>query len=282
MIPQPNLFVLGPPRTGTTSLARWLSATPDIDVCKPKEPAYHALDLPMVDRVADETAYLDSFDATRDVRYRCDATPWYLYSIKAPASIHGMSPDARLIIRLRNPVDMLASLHNHHRYVGLERQRDFTKAVFEQRPPDATDFRTSLDYLAVARVGEQAQRYIQTFSREQVWFMRFEDAARDPAQSHLGVLEWLGLPPTPLESYEHLNRSRRPRVARLRPVSDWLTNAARPHVVRAAGHRLRRANTARNTPSVPLSTRRRILDELSEDLALLSQLTGHNVKAWWS
>lgn len=282
MIPQPNLFILGPPRTGTTSLSRWLSATPSVTVCRPKEPAYHAVDLPMVDRIHDYDEYLALFAGSEGDRYRCDATPWYLYSAKAPASIHDMAPEARLIIRLRNPVDMLASLHTHHRYVGLESETDFERAVFANRHPDPSDFRSQLDYLDVARVGEQAKRYLDTFSREQILFCRSRVASRNPARAHVEVLEWLGLDPVPLESYERLNQSRRPVVGSLRPVTEWMIQSDKPRPLRAIGYRVRNANTKAARTTVSAKVRRRILHELRDDLELLAEVSGLNVISWWS
>ncbi len=281
MIPQPNLYVLGPPRTGTTSLSRWLTATPNVDMSRPKEPAFHVRDLPMTDRIDDLDAYLAGFDPSATVRYRCDATPWYLYSVKAAASIHAMEPNARLVVRLRNPVDMLASLHNHHRFVGIEREASFEKALFTPRRPHETDFRHNLDYLAVARVGEQVQRFVDTFPTEHIYFMRFDAAARDPQASHVGLLEWLDLDPKPLAEYRRLNTARRERVEHLRPITEWMTDRRRPHAVRAAGYRIRRANTihGRSRVSVPLC--RRILDELRNDIELLSELSRQDLIGQW-
>lgn len=154
----PNLFVLGPPRTGTTSLVQWLRETPDVFVSRPKEPAFHLRDSPIEGQIDDEDVYLGLFAEGAASRYRCEAAPCYLSSEQATCSIAGMAPDALLVVGLRNPVDMIASLHAHHRYRGIEQEPDLEAAVFSPRPPDSTDFRRSLDYLGVAAVGRHLQR----------------------------------------------------------------------------------------------------------------------------
>lgn len=281
VVPHPNLYVLGPPRTGTTSLARWLTETPNIYVSRPKEPAYHALDLPMSDRIGDRDEYLALFAEAGKTAYRCDATPWYLYATKAAASIHDMAPDARLVVNLRNPVDMLASLHNHHRFVGIESEPDFGRAVFTPRLPNATDFRANLDYLAVGRLGEQVARFVDLFPREQIRFQRFEETTADPKRAHLALVEWLGLEPRPLRTYEALNTARRSVIEALRPATEWMTREERPRPIRMIGSRLHKVNTATKKNEVEPAVRQRILDQLEPDIALLAQLCGRDVTSWW-
>lgn len=278
----PNLFVLGPPRTGTTSLTYWFRATPDVFTSTPKEPAYHVRGEPMQDRVGDRDAYLELFSESASSRYRCDATPWYLSSKTAPASIAEMAPDARLIIGLRNPVDMIASLHTHHRYSDIEAEPDLETAVFSTRAPDPTDFRRSLDYLSVARIGEQIARYREHFPAERMYLLRFEDLSAKPAETFANLLTWLQLQPVELENYEARNPGRQMRSERVGRAADWLTRKQVPRPLRAAGYRLRRANTAYGRPGVPAPVRRRIMDALHHDLQLVERLAGEPVARSWT
>ena len=88
----PNLYIVGAPRSGTTSLARWLGYHPEISISRPKEPAYHNDDLEMVTpRTTDRSDYLGSW-TDQDAAFLAEATTWYLYSENAAKSINQMNP----------------------------------------------------------------------------------------------------------------------------------------------------------------------------------------------
>ncbi len=278
----PNLFIVGPPRSGTTSLIEWLAVHPDIGRPHLKEPMFHAPDLATPQRVADRAVYLAMYDELEDARYYVDATPWYLYSQRAAASIHDMSPDAHILINLRNPVQVLASLHSRHVLVGLEPEPDFATAVFDgRRRDDPAEFRRSLDYLAVGRFGEQAARFVELFPEGRVHFISVKDMAQRPRERHLELLQALGVEERPLDDYARYNEAR--------TVSNrWMSWAA----ARVAGprhsSRIRRALASRiaRRVSVPgrapldLDVARRITQTLRADIELLQRVSGHDLSGW--
>src|SRR5438045_3951708 len=53
----------------------------------------------------------------------------YLYSQTAPREIQELSPSARVIIMLRNPVEMVPSLHAHNLLIGHEDLFDLDEAL---------------------------------------------------------------------------------------------------------------------------------------------------------
>ncbi len=118
--PVPNLFVVGAPRCGTTAMFRLLAQHPDIAVCDPKEPYYFCTDFhEESDRhagratrfpVRTEAQYLALFD-DRSRTVVAEATPAYLYSTVAASRIHAFNPGARILVMVRDPVELLHSLH---------------------------------------------------------------------------------------------------------------------------------------------------------------------------
>ena len=205
----PNLFIVGPPRTGTTSLIEWLALHPDVARPSLKEPMFHAHDLASPQQVADVDEYLGLYADLGRAAYYIDATPWYMFSRQAAASIYEAVPDAHVIITLRNPVQVLSSLHARHVLVGLEPEPDFARAVLDgQREEDPIEFRRSLDYLAVGRFGEQTARFTDLFPPEQVHFVLMRDMAQRPRRMHLGLLEELGIAQLPLADYAAVSTKR--------------------------------------------------------------------------
>lgn len=278
----PNLYIVGPPRSGTTSLQRWLAAHPDVGRSELKEPLYHAADLATPHRIADRAEYLALFAALDANRYRVDATPWYLYSREAAASIRTMAPDAHIVVMLRDPAEMLASLHSRHVLVGLESEQDFARAVFTgPAREDPSEFRRSLDYLAVGRIGQQVSRYVAQFPSEQVHFVEVAAMASRPESVHLELLGALGLDPIPLDTYEALNEGRVVRNRAVAWVSATVAGRRRSNRVRrGVAWRMARMASTPGREALSTDVRRRVKAALAGDIRELEEITGRDLSAW--
>ena len=170
--PWPNLFVVGAPRSGTT-LWRWLGEHPDIFMSPVKEPRFFSGNRSLRS-VTDRESYLRLFDGARGQRLRGEATPSYLLSKRVPEAIRGVSPEAKIVISLREPVDWTHSAYLRNVEDGSE-DRTFLEAVSD----DLARRRAGPDRSPYVRPGLFARgvkRYMQTFG-DQVFF---EDLAADP------------------------------------------------------------------------------------------------------
>lgn len=94
---KPNLFIVGAPRSATTTIHTYLSEIQGISMSKIKEPGYF---LPQNNM--DEKEYEMLF---QDKQIRGESTTEYLYDDKVPFLIKEYNPDAKIIISLRNPID---------------------------------------------------------------------------------------------------------------------------------------------------------------------------------
>jgi hypothetical protein len=243
---------------------------------------YHALDLATSQRIASRDEYLSLFADCTDQAYRIDASPWYLYSSSAAASIRDMAPRARILCVLRHPVQVLASLHSQHVLVGLEPERCFERAVFgSPRRVDRSEFRRSLDYLAVGRFGEQAARFAQWFPPEQLRFVSMVDLVERPRELHLSLLSFLQLDALPLEEYPRLNRAH--TVRRRVPSRIAASIAGTRHsnrVRRAVASRLARRAAVPGRDPVEPGLARRITEALQDDIRFLAGVSGRDLSAW--
>src|SRR5688572_20545105 len=103
---KPNLFLVGAPRCGTTALYTYLKAHPDVFMSPIKELHYFSTDLfqPAPQAIIrNEGDYMAMFAGAEGQRWVGEASPYYIYSATAPAAIKAFSPDARLVVTLRNP-----------------------------------------------------------------------------------------------------------------------------------------------------------------------------------
>lgn len=276
--PIPNLFIIGPPRTGTSSITKWIKQHPDVSGGRRKEPMFHASDLPSPTHITDRDKYLGLWRGTESVSMRLDASTWTLFSKVAASSIAAMSPKARLVVHLRDPVDLLMSLHNHHVFLGLEPERDFETAVFAQRPPDTQEFRRSIDYLEVVRLAGQLRRYQEHFPQDRFTFLDFAMIERDPEEAYFTLLDDLGLSRVPLGEYQHMNPGRRERVR----GANQRFKGQKSVVGRGVGKVVRKLNVSVGRPTVDRDVRRRILERITPDIDELAVMIGRDLSDWKS
>jgi hypothetical protein len=202
-VKRPDLFIVGAFKAGTTSLYEYLRAHPGIFMSVPKEPTYFGADLSARYRRMTEDEYLALFRGARPDQRAGEATPWYLYSTSAAAEIKAFEPQARIVIMLRNPVDVMFSQHSQLLFNQREDLVDFAAAldaesdrIAGRRIPPGAIRPESLFYRQSVRFPEQVRRYLQVFGPAAVHFIVFEDLVADAAAVYRSTLEFLGVDPT--------------------------------------------------------------------------------------
>jgi hypothetical protein len=204
----PNFFLVGAPKCGTTSLARYLEGHPQVFVTRPKEPGYFARSLLTEwgarrarSHQLDWDDYLRLFQAaTGNQVRRGEATTRYLRCEAALREIKTRCPEARLIALLRDPVAMVESWHAQKLWEKQETEPDLERAWrledSRRRGRDlparlkATD---AVFYSQVARLGAQVERLLEIFPRDQVQLILLDDLQRDAARVYQEVLGFLGV-----------------------------------------------------------------------------------------
>lgn len=296
---QPNFFLVGAPKCGTTALCHYLNEHPNVFLATPKEPHYFATDLAGYREVKSKREYERLFAAAAPHHRRLgEASVFYLYSQEAPRRIHDYAPHSRIIVMLRNPVDLVTSLHAQLCYSRDEDEKDLAKAwrlVHRRRsgaciPPHCRDHQV-LFYDEIARFGEQCQRWLRHFPREQIKFVRFDDFAESPGRIYRDVLAFLELPDDGRVEFPRINGRKKQRVATVadftertpRTLVRFAMDAKRILGIRRWGvlDTLRRWNTAATAPA-RLSTelKQDIVATYEDDLLLLAELIGIDVDAW--
>ncbi|OKY73760.1 MAG: hypothetical protein BM485_17035 [Desulfobulbaceae bacterium DB1] len=116
-IKPPNVFLIGAPKAGTSALADALSQHPDIFMGK-KEPRFFdaesfydfVSDYPIAS--LDEYLQFFSSDVAQKSNFRLDASVFNMYSSQSIERILSVSPDAKFIVMLRDPITASKSMHN--------------------------------------------------------------------------------------------------------------------------------------------------------------------------
>ncbi|MGK7931257.1 MAG: sulfotransferase [Microcystaceae cyanobacterium] len=195
MTKQPSFFIVGAPKSGTTALCKYLNRHPEIFVPSEKELNYFN----HYPRRYSLEKYLQFFQEGEN-KICGEGTPLYLSYESAPQDIYDFNPDAKIIIMLREPVALLYSFHGQLLWNGSsEDEEDFQKALdleSERRqgksiPTKCQKNPTVLYYREIVKFTEQIMRYWNTFGKEQVKIILFDDFKGNTQQAYQEVLEFL-------------------------------------------------------------------------------------------
>lgn len=295
MTRRPDLFIVGAPKCGTTSLYNYLRGHPDVFLPRPKEPNFFAAERYANHRMRypdDLERYLAIFAEAGDAQRVGEASTSYLESPEAPGRIRDFAPEARIVAMVRNPIDMMDSLHAMRVAQGVEPKIDFAEALADERSRAGFGIigdQSSVRYRDRARYAAMLPRWFETFGRERVHVIVTEDLASDPRATFRSLLGFLELSadyePESFRRYNTSQRARSPLLTRLaarvpyRPES----RSAIDRLTAPAWRIVRRLNRQRRSrPPLDPELRRRLEDELTPDVELLGELLGRDLVAlWW-
>jgi hypothetical protein len=299
---RPNFFIVGAPKCGTTALTHYLAQHPDIYLAK-KEMHFFGADLhfgPQFYR-RNEKAYLAEFADCHGCACAGEASVWYLFSREAAAEIKAFSPQARIIIMLREPAAMLYSLYHQFMLDGNEFLPSFAEALAAEndrsqgrRVPRQAYFIQGLVYRATARYTNQVRRYFEVFGRERVHVIIYDDFAANTAGAYQDTLKFLGLSAGPAKiNFQLVNPASAPRSLFLRnllndpflrrmaiSMKSWLPPSlfawGQKTGIRLALSNRRPAVRAPLPPELKLALRR----EFTPEVERLSALLGRDLTGW--
>jgi hypothetical protein len=205
--PERFAFIVGAPRSGTTSLSRYLEAHPDVCFSVVKEPHFFARfdlrDLPdeALGRFV-EAEYLRRYFAHRANHGQAlaEGSVSYLFAGAQMEPILRLWPDSKFVICLRDPLEMLPSLHQRLIFNGDETVTEFAQAwaLMPARaqgrhvPRGCFDARM-LQYAELGRLGTHVERFFRAVGRERCHVVLLEDLIANPAVAYRGLLDFLEL-----------------------------------------------------------------------------------------
>jgi hypothetical protein len=302
---KPNFFIVGAPKSGTTALSEYLRSHPNLFMSHPKEPHYFAKDFWQRTyryvKALDE--YLELFkECTGEHLAVGEASVWYLYSSVAIRNIRQFNENAKIIVMLRNPIDMTYSLHSQLHYALAENEEDFEKA-WRLQPSRRKGLNLSrelqksdrtpefVQYAQVGRLGDQVERLLDVFPVEQVKMILFDDFTTSTQAVYEDVLSFLEVPFDGRTSFPRINVNKTNKIiwlANLYGVPPWPLDYTVRILKKLLGVRstgigsfLDELNASKE-PRKPLAPafRSELAKEFSEDVQKLSQILGRDLSHW--
>jgi hypothetical protein len=284
---RPSLFIVGAPKCGTTSLARWLSAHPQVFMSEPKEPHYFNIDMPFRG-IGSRERYLGLFArAPEAAQILGEASTWYLYSDKAALEIEKECPNSRFVVMVRNPIDMAQSLHAHNLRFGHETASSLEEAwrlqddrAAGRRMPITCPDKNLLLYGRACSLGAQLSRLLDRVSEKRVLTITLDDLAATPATVYTSVLDFLGLADDGRENFPVLNEARAPRSRLYHELLVWGAYMKRRLGVTKTFGMFGLNERRRERTSQPAAFREHLCSFFENDVKILSQVLKRDLSHW--
>ena len=189
-----NFLIIGVQKGGTTALHDYLADEPAVAVSALKE--VHFFDDENQDWAKPDTAAYHAHFDPADRRPWGEATPIYAYWPGCLERIAAYNPDMKLILILRDPVERAWSHWKMEYARGAETNpfawciRQGRQRLFESQP---WGFHREFSYVERGFYGEQVERLLSLFPREQLLILRSDDLRHDPAATLDRVRSFLGV-----------------------------------------------------------------------------------------
>jgi len=141
--------------------------------------------------IRDKEEYLSLFDKVKEEKIVGEASTSYLVDSQAPKLIHQVSPQARILISLRDPVDRVFSNYLMHKQDYALKQSFRERLQFELEHLEIQ----SETYLRIeyGMYSESVKKYLDVFGPQQVKIIIFEEWINNTKDTIEEILRFLGL-----------------------------------------------------------------------------------------
>jgi hypothetical protein len=185
----------------------YLSQHPDVFFPAVKEPHFFTQVRPahgrqfLYEAVSSRSKYLRLYSRAAGRRAIGDASPSYLWHPEVPERIRAAVPRANIIVVLRDPVERAYS-HYLMDYREGAQHDSFFEALVEDIRRSNKGWGVSHLYYELGLYAEQIERYFNSFGREQVKVLIFEDFCKSTGVVLREVARFLFIDPGPLETID--------------------------------------------------------------------------------
>lgn len=286
----PNFLLIGAPRSGTTTLYRYLAEHPDVYMSPVKEPWYFSLadrgpwtgpgDAPGVHTIEH---YMSLFSGYRGETAVGEASTSYLWDARAATLIHKTLPNVRLVVILRHPVDRAYS--NYLQHVMQRRETlTFSEALRREEERLERGWSPYWSYSGMGFYGQQLQRYLQLFPRENVLILFTDDLQHRPKWLFRTLCSFLGVEYKEYTSIGQENAAGLPRnllaqiLLQEHGALSLIKRSAKLFVPRKYSNLLR-AKLFKREP-LPRPIVQYLTAVYNRDIALVEKITGRDLSHW--
>ena len=228
----PNLFIVGAPKCGTTALVYYLKSHPDVFMSNPKEPLYFMDERDPFKKITDWRHYRSLFKNADNFSIVGEASVWYLYSSTAMRRIKNTFPNSKIIIMTREPVGFVTSLHSQLVFAGYEHEdienawrRE--KCRLEQIDVDKLPTIEFLPYWRraypeLARHIKYAIKWKNLFGEENVLIIDLSELKENPRGVYQRILSFLNIKDDGRTDFPIINANKTHRSKVIGKILNWI------------------------------------------------------------
>lgn len=306
----PDFVIAGAPRCGTTSLYSYLQQQPGIRMSRKKEPAHFHFAYPRPDferlaqihgnkhlgesithyertmrnAVLDPILYDELWPDSSGLRG--EATPTYLFDSNALEILRRESPQTKLILLLRNPVDRAYSQYLQYRRNGFEEYPTFEEALSHEPADIDTFWWGKRRYLRLGLYARPVENCLRLFGGN-VAILFHEEMQNAPSALVARVLSFLEVDPlSEVDTSDRHNTAFVPSdssIVRLVQSGGVLRSLVSKFLPQGSRRRLYHyimQHNARTPPPCELETRRRLRQFFEADIRQLERLVNRDLSLW--
>ncbi len=196
----PNFFIVGTPKAGTTSLYFYLEEHPEIFMSPIKETNYFSYNEIKEQKlyyneeyIKTPDDYMNQFAGVKDEKAVGEASVSYLYYPSVPGKVKAFNPESRIIMVLRNPVDRGFSHYLMDKRLGFVKTS--LKDIVERKDHSRQKNLYYQQYISLGCYYEQVKRYLDTFGKERVKILLYEDIVTNIGEVVKDIYSFLEVAP---------------------------------------------------------------------------------------
>lgn len=233
-----NHFIIGWPKTGSTSLYHYLEQHPDVMVAKKKDTYFFCDDLRQASfrfHGKHKFNFIDSieryeslFEDYSNEKIICESSVFYAISETAAKNIHEHNPNSKIVIILRDPKELMMSWYNYQKFHSRETAESFSEAIQleEKRKKDETLIPRSaymplhVYYKSLVEFDKGIRQFQRYFTNDNIKIIFSEDLEKSTLSSVQEVYKFLDIDPSFVPDLEMKNVTFKSKNRKLKSILD--------------------------------------------------------------
>ena len=195
---KPNLFIVGAGRSGTTTLHEWLKDHPEVFMSEVKGPNFFGEEPnpAFPEFFKNKKKYMDLFKGADNKKILGESSH-YFWSKTAPKEITEFNPESKILIILRNPLDVAYSYYKNG---------DIPNNIPFEESLKLNDERVKKMFVKL-NFAENLQNYLDVFGKN-VYLIIIEEMNNDLEEAYKKLCRFLGINDSFLPDFENHNQAR--------------------------------------------------------------------------
>jgi len=282
-----DFFIVGAPKSGTTSLYNYLDQHHSITMSSVKEPNYFSCTEIEDQKLYYKTKHISTLDKYHSLfnfkNGSClfgEASVSYLYYKDIASRIKNYNEDAKIIIILRDPVERAVSHYNMDKRLG------FVKTDLKSILDDISLKNHMLFYQQYIQLGFyylQVKRYIDVFGKENVCVMKYDELKNDNKEFTNKILGFLDLDidnkidfDTPYNSFKSSSNQLVNILYSVSFVRKIISSFFPNSILKAINKSFFNKQETKISEEIEM----KLYDLFHEDILLLEQMLGIDLNSW--